>query len=253
MKKILNLMIAFVCVLSCAFVFSGCDMFHKDHKASEEWIMNSSHHWHECSECGEKVDKAEHDWKETILIEATQTEDGIKHYECKDCGMDKVKEYSITTVTEEIWNTALNLAAVDKYKAYAKGELADGTPAGDMTLTKDMNILLYESISSIEYYSKEGDKYYNYKQVSGEWTKTEITQENYEDKCGKSLAKDLIFSNFTYNEELKAYEGNIEGKVYKVYFESGKLVKFVEIEEGVRVQTLTIQYIDTELQLPTVG
>lgn len=267
MKKILNLMIAVCCVLSCAFVFSGCDMAHKEHKASEDWTMNSTHHWHECSECGDKIDKAEHDWKETILEEATQTEEGIKHYECKSCGMDKVEEYVMTTVTEEIWNTALKLNTLDKFKVTGQMEQAS------QTVIKDGDIIynyLTEDNRNNGYFSKEGEKYYHYKQESGIWTKTETNNIFYNslaqgvDISSQFTELNIDYIDFVYNEDLQTYEyedereweeGETYTKSWTLYFECGKLVK-MECDNYTgqnKTLTWTFEYDNIELELPAIG
>ena len=43
---------------------------------------------HECS-CGDKADKAAHDFKWIVDKEATATQNGSKHEECKVCGCKK--------------------------------------------------------------------------------------------------------------------------------------------------------------------
>ena len=253
MKKIFNLMIAFICVLLCSAMFAGCGVTKCEHTASDDWTMNSTHHWHECADCAEKMDKEEHDWEEIILIEATQTEDGVKHFNCKGCDMDRVEEYSITTVTEEIWNTAFDFAINDNYKVYAKAELTDGTIVVDGTITKDGDIVYHESMPiGNGYYSKESSKYYYYQDVSGTWTKTEITQENYEDAAGQNIGGDYNYSTFTYNEELKAYEGDSSDGLLQIYFASGRIVKIVVTSEGEGVQTMIVEYVEIELELPTI-
>ena len=53
-----------------------------------EWKYNADNHWHECS-CGDKADKAAHDFKWVVDKEATATKKGSKHEECKVCGYKK--------------------------------------------------------------------------------------------------------------------------------------------------------------------
>ena len=56
-----------------------------EHKYGTEWKSDSKNHWHECS-CGDKADVAEHNLKEIVDKEATETETGLKHQECTVCG-----------------------------------------------------------------------------------------------------------------------------------------------------------------------
>ena len=58
------------------------------HSYGSEWKYDPDNHWHECS-CGDKADKAVHDFKWVADKEATATQKGSKHEECKVCGYKK--------------------------------------------------------------------------------------------------------------------------------------------------------------------
>ena len=58
------------------------------HSYGSEWKYDPDNHWHECS-CGDKADKAVHDFKGVVDKEATATQKGSKHEECKVCGYKK--------------------------------------------------------------------------------------------------------------------------------------------------------------------
>ena len=58
------------------------------HSYGSEWKYDADNHWHECS-CGDKADKAAHDFKWVVDKEATATKKGSKHEECKVCGYKK--------------------------------------------------------------------------------------------------------------------------------------------------------------------
>ena len=58
------------------------------HSYGSDWKYDADNHWHECS-CGDKVDKAAHDFKWVVDKEATATQKGSKHEECKVCGYKK--------------------------------------------------------------------------------------------------------------------------------------------------------------------
>ena len=58
------------------------------HSYGSEWKYDAGNHWHECS-CGDKADKAVHDFKWVVDKEATATQKGSKHEECKVCGYKK--------------------------------------------------------------------------------------------------------------------------------------------------------------------
>ena len=58
------------------------------HSYGSDWKYDVDNHWHECS-CGDKDDKAAHDFKWVVDKEATATQKGSKHEECKVCGYKK--------------------------------------------------------------------------------------------------------------------------------------------------------------------
>ncbi len=58
------------------------------HSYGSEWKYDADNHWHECS-CGDKADKAAQDFKWIVDKEATATQNGSKHEECKVCGCKK--------------------------------------------------------------------------------------------------------------------------------------------------------------------
>ena len=58
------------------------------HSYGSEWKYDATNHWHECS-CGDKDDVAAHSFKWVVDKEATATQKGSKHEECKVCGYKK--------------------------------------------------------------------------------------------------------------------------------------------------------------------
>ena len=58
------------------------------HSYGSDWKNDATNHWHECS-CGDEADKAAHDFKWVVDKEATATQKGSKHEECKVCGYKK--------------------------------------------------------------------------------------------------------------------------------------------------------------------
>ena len=58
------------------------------HSYGSEWKNDADNHWHECS-CGDKADKAAHEFKWVVDKEATATQKGSKHEECRVCGYKK--------------------------------------------------------------------------------------------------------------------------------------------------------------------
>ena len=58
------------------------------HNYSSDWKSDSINHWKECS-CGDKADVAAHSFKWVVDKEATATQKGSKHEECKVCGYQR--------------------------------------------------------------------------------------------------------------------------------------------------------------------
>ena len=59
------------------------------HAWASDWSKDTDNHWKECSRCHEKKDEAAHDFKWVVDKEATATQKGSKHEECKVCGYKK--------------------------------------------------------------------------------------------------------------------------------------------------------------------
>ena len=59
------------------------------HTWETKWANNDGKHWHECTVCKTKGDEAEHAFEWKIDKEATVTEAGAKHEECKVCAYKK--------------------------------------------------------------------------------------------------------------------------------------------------------------------
>lgn len=78
---------------SCACGEKGTETFESGetlaHTWESKWANNDSKHWHECTVCKTKGDEADHAFEWKIDKEATVTEAGAKHEECKVCGYKK--------------------------------------------------------------------------------------------------------------------------------------------------------------------
>ena len=59
------------------------------HAWASVWSKDTDNHWKECSRCHEKKDEAAHDFKWVVDREATATQKGSKHEECKVCIYNK--------------------------------------------------------------------------------------------------------------------------------------------------------------------
>lgn len=63
------------------------------HKASSTWSKDNTHHWHDCSQCDELLDKSEHTWDNGVITtNPTCLDTGIKTYTCTACGQAKIEE-----------------------------------------------------------------------------------------------------------------------------------------------------------------
>ena len=78
---------------SCSCGNKGTETFESGdmpaHSWGTVWVSDGSRHWHECTACKTKGDEADHTFEWKIDKEATVTEAGAKHEECKICGYNK--------------------------------------------------------------------------------------------------------------------------------------------------------------------
>ena len=59
------------------------------HDYKEEWSSDEANHWHDCNDCDERADKAEHIFEWIVDKEATAAQNGSKHEECTVCHYKK--------------------------------------------------------------------------------------------------------------------------------------------------------------------
>ncbi len=74
-----------------------------EHVAIEEWISNSTMHWHACTgkDCSEKLDSSDHVWDEgTVTKEALSGVEGEMRYVCTVC--QNTKNESIPALPEKM-------------------------------------------------------------------------------------------------------------------------------------------------------
>lgn len=171
-------------------------------------------------------------------------------------------------VTEEEWQAALSTAAFTNFSA--RLTMSDDTEHGlELRADLDNNKYRYFDNSGTDYYfAKESDdKYYKYEKGAADedYTKTEITQSDYEGQLSSLehmsvlLFKDS-FDSFTYDSENNEYVGdsvdigdeNTYGIVFR--FDNGKLV-YADIDFGEEARMILeySQYGGIAITLPTVG
>lgn len=172
----------------------------------------------------------------------------------------------VYTVTETEWASAIapsNFGNFTMRQDATIGELShtqifefDGTSAHDAS--ED-----YE-----EYYTKDGNNYYEYQKEGANWKETEIEEGVYETAALSNAYSFTMFTydaSYTYNSETHAYEaknitiGGMPFTKVALYFEDGVLVKLsyemTMSEDGTTftiVSTMTLTYGGVVITLPTI-
>lgn len=118
-RKLIPLITALACAVSCAFAFAACDSgdAHK-HRWSADWQSDETHHWHNCTADG-------------CTVTDNAQKDGYAAHDFTDgncvCGKQKpaVNEPVVYTVSENEWNKAFNYRYKNltyKFKTEGSGE-----------------------------------------------------------------------------------------------------------------------------------
>ncbi len=102
MKK--RVLISAIAATAACFTFAACSSPDNgpshSHSFGTSWEFDESQHYYEC-ECGEKSDAADHTPGEWVIdVQASATEDGLRHKNCSVCDY-KVAEETIHTFTAE--------------------------------------------------------------------------------------------------------------------------------------------------------
>lgn len=77
---------------SARIVWGYTGDLHYAHIESTEWNISSTYHWHECTECGEVLSMAKHEYTDEVTKQPTCTETGIRTYTCTMCGQSYTEE-----------------------------------------------------------------------------------------------------------------------------------------------------------------
>ena len=137
---------------SCSCGEKGTETFESGetlaHTWETKWANNDSKHWHECTVCKTKGDEADHAFEWKIDKEATVTEAGAKHEECKVCG------YKNTTVPID----KLAPSIIDGRNAkWNKGGENDLTFKSDAAFSDFVEVLVDgKTITAENYEKREG-------------------------------------------------------------------------------------------------
>ena len=256
-KKLLTLMLS-GCMALPVIGLTGCA---HEHKFSEDWTTNATHHWNQCNQCEEKHGYEEHDWDEGVIVEnATPTEDGVRLFVCEDCGKTKTEDVEYvyatnTMVTEQEWLEAFDFDSIQKCQSIeTMKDYYTDVPVTE-TIVKHGDV--YYSVDRNLYRSKEAGKYYAYSlNQEGQWEKHETQAGPYLEFSMVNIVLSTFstyYDSFTYNPETQAYEienfqaGDNVVNV-QIFFMNGKIVKmmianeenFTEIELSYDNITLTL-------------
>ena len=77
---------------SARIVWGYTGELHYAHTESTEWNISSTYHWHECTQCGEVMSMAKHEYADEVTKQPTCTETGIRTYTCTVCGQNYTEE-----------------------------------------------------------------------------------------------------------------------------------------------------------------
>ena len=137
---------------SCSCGEKGTETFESGdvlaHSWGTKWANNDGKHWHECTVCKTKGDEADHAFEWQIDKEATVTEAGAKHEECKVCG------YKKTTVSVD----KLAPSIIDGRNAkWSKGGESDLIFKSDAAFSDFVEVLVDgKTITAENYEKREG-------------------------------------------------------------------------------------------------
>jgi len=193
--------------------------------------------------CGEKqtatISMAEHSYGEwTVVKPATTTETGSEERSCS-CGKKETRDIDmlpvVTTVTEEQWKNAFDLS---KYVSFTVTGSESGSEDG-VDFDFDATIKYY---GGLIYIKLDGTGYHGENDfVKYESTAIESFYDLYVEGFGNLQGiirdfeelNDFGYSSVTYSTDTKAYTTVDErGRIYRLGFEDGKLVKFSYEDNG---------------------
>ena len=107
-----------LCLLACSLIggltFASCDDKNNcSHTFTGEWFIDATHHWQQCSICGEKGLNIEHNYSQENAIEeylktpATTTSKAIYHKSCV-CGVKGTDTFESGKILGEVKNLAMS-------------------------------------------------------------------------------------------------------------------------------------------------
>lgn len=199
------------------------------HTYATTWSSDATNHWY-ADTCGHSTKKGEaaHTWND-----GEETDSGTK-YTCTVCGYEKT-EASRYQVTEAKWNEIFTNVSNCTYDVV--------TSTFEQITYFDENVVMIEVVNgSKTLYAVEDGKYYQYILAlnATEWTRTEISEEQYKSFATLTLFNIFIdkYSEFAYSAKSKSYtlaslniDGSTKYQNIQISFEDNKVtrVKYILI------------------------
>ena len=223
------------------------------HTYATTWSSDATNHWY-ADTCGHntKKDEAAHTWGDGV-----ETESGTK-YTCTVCGYEKTVA-SRNQVNAAKWN--------EIFTNVSNCTINTVSSNSEQNVYYAENGLMNEDVTngSKTLYAVDDAKYYQY--ILGinatEWTKTEITEEQYNMMSTTTLVNIFVdkYSEFTYDTKSKSYTlASLDINEYtkyqniKISFEDNKVTRVKYIITPGTSTTIQVEIKDfgsTEITIPT--
>ena len=119
------------------------------HQFSDKWSFNADGHWHKCTVdgCDVKADSAAHEFQWVVDKEATTTEKGSKHEECKVCGF-KTRAVEIPVIENGTTGGDQNNGNAGNG---TKADAANGSKTGDTMPIGMLAVLMLAAAAGIAF------------------------------------------------------------------------------------------------------
>ncbi len=223
------------------------------HTYATTWSSDATNHWY-ADTCGHntKKDEAQHTWGDGV-----ETESGTK-YTCTVCGYEKT-ETSRYQVNATKWN--------EIFTSVSNCTINTVASSSEQNVYYAENGLMNEDVTSGSktLYAVDDGKYYQY--ILGinatEWTRTEITEEQYKSVTTTTLFNIFVdkYSKFTYDTKAKSYtlaeldiDGSTKYQNLQISFEDNKVtrIKYIIIPgTSTTIQVEIKEFGSTEITIPT--
>ena len=232
MKKILSIVLTACLLVSLCLALTACG---HECEFATTWSKDATDHWHACTGCDEKLDKADH-----TFGAATKVKNGVYNYACTACGEIKTETMTTKITAEQLTDMALGENFVITINAVHESmgsllwiEMRDGNKfMSDETMTNpDRTVDTYKGFVTIE-----GEEVYGYyveydnndQVVSCIKQKRDMTPAEYIEAEEKEFLPNMLrnLSAYTYDEQTNTYTSAAIDNLsnIKIAFENGKIV-----------------------------